>query len=187
MQENVTDNARLLLGAEGVLLGKWDYRAGVSHGESKTKTRLLDGYGYAGKIFAALGTGLINPWLMPGQTQTPEAIALIDSTRYRGPLQHGKTKLTQIDGNISGEVMKLPAGAMSMAVGFDLRREGYSFAQDVDATQILLAPGNAALNQATRDIKAFYTELLVPVTKELELQLALRRDHYSVFGDTTNP
>ena len=186
-QENVTDNARLLLGAEGILLGKWDYRAGVSHGESKTKTRLLDGYGYTSKIYAALGTGLINPWLAPGQTQTPEAIALIDSTRYRGLLQHGKTKLTQIDGNISGEVMQLPAGAMSMAVGFDLRREGYSFAQDVDATQILLAPGNAALNDATRDIKAFYTELLVPVTKELELQLAVRRDHYSVFGDTTNP
>lgn len=187
VQENVTDNARLLLGAEGVLLGKWDYRAGLSHGESKTKTRLLDGYGYTSKIYAALGTGVINPWLGAGESQTPAAQTLIDSTRYRGPLQHGKTTLTQIDGNLSGEVMQLPAGPLSMALGFDLRREGYDFAQDVDATQILLAPGNAALSEASRDIKAIYTELLVPVTKELELQLAVRRDHYSVFGDTTNP
>jgi iron complex outermembrane receptor protein len=185
-QENVTDNARLLLGAEGVL-GKWDYRAGVSHAESKTKTALLDGYGYTSQIYAALGTGIINPWLTPGQTQTPEAMKLIESTKFTGAFQHGSTKLTQIDGNLSGEIWQLPAGAMSMAVGFDLRREGYSFAQDVDATQILLAPGNAALSSASRDIKAIYTELLVPVTKQLELQLAVRRDHYSVFGDTTNP
>ena len=186
-QENVTDNARLLVGAEGTVAGKWDYRVGLSHGESTTKTALLDGYGYTSQIYSALGSGKINPWLTAGQTQTPEALALIESTKFRGAFQHGKTKLTQLDGNVSGEIWDLPAGAMSMAVGFDLRREGYNFAQDVDATQILLSPGNAALSDASRNIKAVYTELLVPVTKQLELQLAVRRDQYSVFGGTTNP
>jgi iron complex outermembrane receptor protein len=186
-QENVTDNARLLIGAEGVIAGKWDYRTGLSHAESTTKTALTDGYGYTSLINSALATGIINPWLTAGQTQTPAAQSLIDSTKFIGAFQHGKTTLTQLDGNISGEVLNLPAGAMSMAVGVDLRREGYDFAQDVDATQILLAPGNAALSNASRDIKAVYTELLVPVTKELELQLAIRRDHYSQFGSTTNP
>ncbi|ELX08712.1 TonB-dependent receptor [Janthinobacterium sp. HH01] len=186
-QENVTDNARLLIGAEGVLFGKWDYRTGLSHGESTTKTALLDGYGYTSKIYAALGGGKINPWLSAGQTQTPEAMDLIESTKFRGAFQHGKTSLTQLDGNLSGEVWQLPSGPLSMAVGFDLRREGYDFGQDVDATQILLSPGNAALNNASRNIKAVYTELIVPITKELETQLALRRDHYSVFGATTNP
>nr|WP_254451893.1 TonB-dependent receptor [Duganella vulcania] len=186
-QENVTDNLRLLVGAEGVLFGKWDYRAGFSHGESSTKTALLDGYGYTSQIYAALGSGKINPWLTAGQTQTPEAMQLVESTKFRGAFQHGKTTLTQLDGNLSGEVWQLPAGAVSMAVGFDLRREGYNFGQDVDATQILLAPGNAALNDASRDIKAVYTELIVPITKELETQLAVRRDHYSLFGSTTNP
>ena len=72
---------------------------------------------------------------------------MFDHTHF----SHG---IGQIDGNISGEVWQLPAGPLAMAVGFDLRREGYSFAQDVDATQILLAPGNAALNKASRTIKA---------------------------------
>ncbi|MCU6501643.1 TonB-dependent receptor [Rugamonas sp. A1-17] len=186
-QENVTDNLRLLVGAEGVLFGKWDYRAGFSHGESTTKTALLDGYGYTSQIFAALGSGKINPWLTAGQTQTPEAMQLVESTKFRGAFQHGKTTLTQLDGNLSGEIWQLPAGAVSMAVGFDLRREGYDFGQDVDATQILLSPGNAALSDASRNIKAVYTELIVPITKELETQLAVRRDHYSLFGSTTNP
>jgi iron complex outermembrane receptor protein len=32
-----------------------------------------------------------------------------------------------------------------------------------------------------------YAELMVPITKDLEMQLAVRRDHYSVIGATTNP
>ena len=186
-QENITDSARLLIAAEGTFLGKWDYKAGLSRSESQTKTALTDGYGYTSKIYSALASGVINPWLAPGQSQTAEASSLIESTKFRGDFQHGKTTLTQLDGTVSGELLQLPAGALAIAAGFDLRREGYDFGQNVDATGILLAPGNAALSNASRDVRAIFTELLVPVTKDLELQLALRRDHYSVFGATTNP
>ena len=185
-QENTTDNARVLLGFEGNF-GKWDYKAGISRAESSTKTKLTDGYSYTDKLYAALATGIINPWVGAGQSQTEAAKQLIESTKFRGDFQHGKTTLTQIDGSVSGELFQLPAGALAMAAGFDLRREGYSFAQDVDATQILLSPGNAALKDASRTVKAVYAELLVPVTKDLEMQLAIRRDDYSLVGATTNP
>jgi iron complex outermembrane receptor protein len=185
-QENQTDNVRLLVGLEGTI-GKWDYKAGVSRAESRTRTSLTDGYAYTTPFYNVLGSGVVNPWLAPGQSQTPAAVSAVEATKFRGDFQHGKTTLTQIDGNISGEVFKLPAGAVSAAVGIDLRREGYGFAQDVDATQILLSPGNAALSTATRDIKAIYAELIVPVTTDLEMQLALRRDDYSLIGATTNP
>lgn len=186
-QQSVTDNGRILLGFEGTVGGKYDYKLGLSHAESQTKVDLLDGYAYTSQLYSALGTGIINPFILAGQTQTPAALALLDSTKFRGQLNHGKTGLNQVDGNLSGEVMDLPAGALAGAVGFDLRRETYEYAQDVDATQILLAPGNAGLNKATRDIKAVYAELIVPVVKDLELQLAVRRDQYSVIGATTNP
>ncbi|MCC7645876.1 TonB-dependent receptor [Janthinobacterium sp. EB271-G4-3-1] len=185
-QENTTDNARVLVGFEGNF-GKWDYKAGISRAESNTKTKLTDGYSYTDKLYAALASGIINPWVGAGQSQTEAAKQLIESTKFRGDFQHGKTTLTQIDGSVSGELFQLPAGALAMAAGFDLRREGYSFAQDVDATQILLSPGNAALKDASRTVKAVYAELLVPVTKDLEMQLAIRRDDYSLVGATTNP
>lgn len=185
-QENTTDNARVLVGFEGNF-GKWDYKAGISRAESSTKTKLTDGYSYTDKLYAALATGIINPWVGAGQSQTEAAKQLIESTKFRGAFQHGKTTLTQIDGSVSGELFQLPAGALAMAAGFDFRREGYNFAQDVDATQILLAPGNAALNDASRTVKAVYAELLVPVMKDLEMQLAIRRDDYSLVGATTNP
>ncbi|CDG80707.1 TonB-dependent receptor [Janthinobacterium agaricidamnosum] len=185
-QENITDNARILVGFEGTF-GRWDYKAGISRAESRTNTALTDGYSYTDKLYSALASGIINPWLAPGQRQTDAARALIESTKFRGDFQHGKTTMTQVDGAISGELLQLPAGALAMAAGFDLRREGYNFAQDVDATTILLAPGNAALSDASRDVKAVYAELLVPIMKDLEMQLALRRDDYSLVGSTTNP
>ncbi|WP_426192370.1 TonB-dependent receptor domain-containing protein [Massilia sp. DWR3-1-1] len=184
-QENTTDNARVLLGVEGTV-GKWDYRAGLSRAYSKTVTDLTDGYVYTLPFYKVLGSGIVNPFSVDGK-QTPAAIAATEATKFRGHFQHGRTTLTQLDANISGEVFNLPAGAASAAIGMDLRREGYGFAQDVDAATILLSPGNAALNTASRDIKAFYAELIVPVVKSLEVQLAVRRDLYSVIGATTNP
>ena len=186
-QHNVTENLRGLLGMEGVLAGKYDYKVGLSRAQSTTKTTLIDGYGWTDKIYQALGSGKINPWLQPGQSQTAEAMALIESTKFRGQLQHGKTTMTQLDGAISGEVFQLPAGAVSMAAGLDLRKETYEFAQDVDATKILLSPGNANQKEVSRNIRAVYAEMLIPVIKDLEVQLAVRRDDYSVIGATTNP
>jgi iron complex outermembrane receptor protein len=183
-QLNTTDSARVLVGFDGTF-GNWDYKFGVSHARSKTQTELLDGYAYQAKMFTALGSGVINPWATAGQTEA--ANALIESTKFRGNLQHGNTKLTQVDGSVSGELFKLPAGAVAMAAGFDLRRENYSYTQDQDATVIFLAPGNARLPEASRDIKAVYAELIVPVTKQLEVQLAVRRDDYTTVGATTNP
>jgi iron complex outermembrane receptor protein len=183
-QGNTTDAARVLLGLEGSI-NKWDYKLGLSKAQSSTKTALLDGYAYTTPFYQVLGSGIVN--VFSGGPQTQAAMDAIAKTKYSGDFSHGKTELTQADGHISGEVFQLPAGAVSMAAGVDLRRETYTFAQDVDATAILLAPGNAGLSKATRDIKAVYTEMIVPVTKDLEVQLAVRRDDYSVIGATTNP
>jgi iron complex outermembrane receptor protein len=185
-QRNATTNARVLVGFEGTIADKWDYKAGISRAESKTQTDLLDGYVFTTPFYKVLGSGIVNPWSVDGK-QTAAAMDAINATKYIGKLQHGKTTLTQADGSISGELFQMPAGPLAVAAGFDLRKEGYGFGQDVDATQILLAPGNAALSTASRTIKAVYFEAIVPIIKDLEAQLAVRRDDYSVIGATTNP
>ncbi|UGQ46491.1 TonB-dependent receptor [Massilia endophytica] len=186
-QNNVTESWRGLVAAEGTLLGKYDYKVGLSKSTSTTQTDLVNGYAWNDKMYAVLGSGIVNPWLAPGQTQTQAAMDAINASKYIGAFQHGRTTMTQLDGSISGEVFKLPAGAVSMAAGFDLRKETYSFGQDVDATKILLSPGNAPFPEATRYVRAVYAEALVPVLKDLEVQLAIRRDNYSLIGATTNP
>ena len=184
-QDNTTESARVLVGMEGTLQN-WDYKVGLSKAQSTSHMDLLDGYANTTAFYKVLGSGIVNPWSLDG-SQTKEAMDAIEATKYRGAFQTGKTTLTQIDGTVSGELFQLPAGKLAMAAGFDFRRETYLYSQDVAAEPILLAPGNANLPKASRDVKALFAEFIVPVTQDLELQLAVRRDDYSVIGATTNP
>ena len=187
-QTTTADASRFLLGLEGTF-GKWNYKFGLSSGSSKADTILTDGYVYTANFAAAFATGKINPFLLPGQMQTPEALALLESTKARGaPLFGGKATVKQFDGTMSGDVWPLPAGPLAAAAGFDIRKESYLFRTDTEAQPAIRdAGGDPLLNKATRDIKAVFAELNVPILKGLETQLAVRRDDYSQIGSTTNP
>ncbi len=197
--ENVSENQRILVGMDGEI-GSYFYKVGLSTAKAEGWANLIDGYAYTAKLNDALKTGIINPWVKPGEKQSQAAMDLIESTKARGRLQGGKTTLSQFDGSVSGELMMLPAGPLDFALGFDLRKETYEFApepgafncvsgfvQNNGATDVLLCPGNTAIPKVSRDIHAIYGELAVPVFKGFDLQLALRHDEYSRIGGTTNP
>ena len=186
-QHTESDSHRALLGLEGII-GGWDYRTGLSVAGSKGSTTYLDGYFIETKLKAAMETGLINPWLLPGQTQTKAALDLLESAKYRGPLYGGQAKLTQLDGVISKDIYQLPAGQLGAAVGFDVRKESFQFTDGTVGVPALIGAGSpAALAKVSRDVKAVYGELHVPILKSLSAQLAVRHDSYSDFGSTTNP
>ena len=185
--------ARMLLAAEGTF-GAWDYRAGFSRAYSDSRSTLGSGYFFNDAFVPALRSGLINPFLLPGQTQTADALAAIAGSSARGVVLYGgRFTLTQLDASASGSIYALPAGDIMAAVGVDLRREHYKFQGDerdlANQRAVLLAPFDAVnvLGGVERDIKAVYTEVLVPITKTLELTGAVRRDQYSGFGSTVNP
>ena len=191
--ETTTKAGRLLLGAEGPI-GKFDYRVGVSRAFSESQSIVGGGYNYTVALANALGTGVINPFLKAGEQQSQAAIALINSTSARGVVLYGgKTTLTQVDAAVSGELYTLASGAILGAIGTDLRREGYAFNGDARAVSarpaILNAPFDDAnvLSGAQRDVRAFYGEVMVPVTNALEVTLAGRQDRYTGFGNTFNP
>ncbi len=194
-REIVTESkaGRLQLGADGQL-GSWDYKVGLNRAFSESESTLGTGFNYTAALASALGTGKINPFLRPGEAQTQEALELIRATSAAGVVLYGgRTTLTAFDAALSGEVYKLPGGAVMAAVGTDLRKEEYRFNGDLREAQarpaILNAPFDDvnALPQVSRHIRAVYAELMVPVTKALEVTLAVRRDNYSGFGNTTNP
>ncbi len=194
-REIVTESkaGRVQLGADGQV-GGFDYKVGLTRAFSESESTLGQGYNYTAALAAALGTGIINPFLMPGEKQSQAAIDLINSTSAAGVVLYGgRTTLTAFDAALSGEIWKLPAGSVMAAVGTDLRKEEYKFNGDLRATTdrpvILNAPFDDvnALPKVSRDIRAVYAEVLVPITKALELTVAVRRDDYSGFGATVNP
>lgn len=200
-----TDTLRFAAGADGPLAGGWDYRVGASYGFSESTSTLGNGYYYRGTanvtgatvgpgIIPALNTGLINVFLQPGETQSQQALDLLEAASAEGvKLFGGKFGLWQLDLSASGPLFELPGGTVQAAVGVDYRIEDYSFngdAREAAARPVIIAApfddGNA-LNGASRTVKAAYTEVLVPVFKGFELSGAVRIDDYTGFGSTTNP
>lgn len=188
-----SETARMLVGAEGVI-GTWDYRVGASKAYSDTSSLVGDGYFFNDLFLPALRSGVINPFVAPGQSQTPEAIAAYQAASAKGvKLYGGRFELTQFDASASGALFKLPAGDLLAAVGTDFRTEKWKFQGDerdlANQRAILNVPfdnGNA-LSGVKRDIRAIYSEVLIPVLKSLDVTIAARQDNYTGFGNTTNP
>ncbi len=193
-REIVTESRahRVQLGADGQL-GRFDYKAGIGRAVSESESTLGQGYNYTAALAAALGSGIINPFAKPGE-QSQAATDLIRGTSAAGVVLYGgRTTMTTIDAALSGEVGRLSAGPVMAAFGADLRKEEYSFngdARDIASRPAILnAPFDEVnvLPEVSRTIRAVYAEVLIPVTKALELTAALRRDDYTDFGVTINP
>lgn len=209
-----TKTFRVAAGADGPLFAGWDYRAGASYAQSESRSKLGSGYYFRGTLangqpdptsprapgatvpglIGLLNTGIINPFLLPGQTQSQAAIDALAAVSAEGVvLFGGKYSVTQFDGSISGPLFNIGEDAVQLAFGVDYRKEEYSFNGDERAAAsrpvIIAAPfddGNA-LEGESRDVKAAYAEILVPLFDMVEISGALRVDEYEGFGSTTNP
>ncbi|MCG2842514.1 TonB-dependent receptor [Sandaracinobacter sp. RS1-74] len=204
--ETSTDTMRLAFTADGPIAGEWEYHAGVSYGKSESSSTLGSGYFYTrtvrdanGNILAngmvdAFMTGHINPFLLPGESQTAEAMALLEAISAKGvKLYGGKYGLWQVDASAAGPLFDIWGGTVQAAVGLDWRREQYSFNGDAreaaNRPHIFNAPFDDAniLQSRNRDVKAAYVEVMLPVFTGFELTGAFRIDDYTGFGTTTNP
>jgi iron complex outermembrane receptor protein len=186
----VTDNYRFLIGLEGTVWKNFDYKIGATTSKSKAESNLEHGYMYTAPLTTALASGQVNPWVLPGQTQSAAGAALLDAARADGAnLFAGETSMSTLDGTISGEVWQLPGGPVAVAVGFDARRESYRFddGSRAGAIAVFQAPFDATFPKVSRTVKAIYGEIAIPILKELEVTAAVRTDDYSDFGRTTNP
>ena len=96
-----------------------------------------------------------------------------------------------------GPIVSLPAGELRIALGGEYREERYRDGETISDTTALepqiLEPIPLP---GPRRIRAVYAEALVPVFgagfsvpgfRRLDLSAALRSEHYSDFGSTTNP
>ncbi|MGV8923176.1 MAG: TonB-dependent receptor [Thermomonas sp.] len=193
--ETETRAYRLLFGMTGTI-GSWDYNAGLSRAQSKSESVLAGGYYYTPQLKAALKSGVLNPFLMPGQDQSAAASAALAAADATGiQLYSGTSTTTTFDASFSGSLgFKLWGKEdVQAAVGVDVRREEYEFSGPAQwATgnaYIFGAPGDSSnyMPSKRRDVKAVFAEFNVPVVDSLELNLAVRRDQYDGFGGSSNP
>ena len=190
--DTTTKAYRLLAAFEGVI-ANWDYNIGLSRASSESDSQLGNGYYYTDALQQVLGSGDLNPFLLPGQNQSAAGVNALQAASARGvTLYGGESIMTQLDATVSGELgFELPGGEIMMALGTDLRREEFKFNGDerADMQPVFLAPFDNAnvLDKVSRDIKAVFAEFYLPVTDQLEVTLAGRYDKYDGFGSSSNP
>jgi iron complex outermembrane receptor protein len=184
---------RLLLGATGTL-GGWDYDAAFARAENRAVDKYVNGYVLFDKFDAGVRNGTINPFAPSSQA----GIDLINSIKVNDEARVGKGVSTSLDGKMSRALTALAGGDLAIAFGGELRRELQKFtpsallrsnniAGDRDSTLPQGAPIDVETADNSRNVGSVFTELNAPFTKELEMQFALRYDHYSEVGSTTNP
>lgn len=198
---DTADFSNVVLGSRGFLYG-WDYNAGFSHSVSEVKGN-ISGYPGALAVGTLKNSGLLDPFVGPGQ-QSAAAQAAIDAASYSGYWDGGVSRLDSLSLNGSRELTRLTGGALMLGAGVNLNRESFDSKPSLFAQGKLSDPvagtlcdgtpanpcdqrfGDASASvpySASRTSKGVFGELVMPVTKALELGAAIRFDDYSDFGN----
>jgi len=186
-QDDVSKQSRLTGGLRGNFM-KQDWEVAVTQSENKVSGTVPNGYfsqvGFARVVNDAASD--YNPWSLQQSQAFNDALAA-SGAKYTGGTLEAKSKSTEFDSKISGEVAKLPAGIMQYAAGLQLRKESA-----LTVPSAALGTGDiAGLGGATppidreRKVNSLFGELNIPIVKNLEGNLAVRRDDYDDVGAST--
>lgn len=172
-----TDFATLDLGAEGVV-GNLDWTVGYSHGKAKTSN--ADRNYYNRTLWdEATGSGALDA------TITTNDPALVESLKVT-PVRTGTATLDLLDGKVSGDLFKLGGGTARYAVGAALWKEKLTDAPaPLQIQGLVVGSIQQSAVDRSRDAKAVFAELQMPVLKNLEAQLAARYDKYDTASSTS--
>jgi iron complex outermembrane receptor protein len=193
------DAYRFVAGVKGSW-NAWDFDTGVVYSESRqtdTSTKLLnwrvknallnptaqnvaDATAFS-PAYAALPPGTV--WRI-GENAGLNSAAMYDAL-LSNQERNGYSKLYGVDFKVSREFGQLQGGPIGVAVGGEIRREDnnlplYTGLGDYQGLS-LTAYGGA------RNIYATYAEVALPVLKNVELNGALRYDHYTDAGNSLTP
>ena len=137
----------------------------------------------------------LDVWNPAGSNRTAQAVrdAILDSRN----MNRQTNTLEQARLTASGTVFDLPAGPLKVAIGGEYVQMGITQLR----TNPLAIGGTSIASQFFRykfgrsvvsgfveaNVPVISEEMGIPLINKLDLSLALRHDHYSDFGDTTNP
>jgi iron complex outermembrane receptor protein len=163
----------------------WDVDAAGFYSEGKTTEHINGGFQDYRLLLPLLNSGTVNLF----GPNTPDIVQQLRATNYIGDTIDGKSKSYGGSAKASGEIFRLPAGAVSLAFGADTRKETLDqvMPEIMQGGYITGYGGQIKSVHGERTQWAAFTELNVPISKTLEGDVQVRYDHYSDFGGTTNP
>ncbi|HVO05643.1 MAG TPA: TonB-dependent receptor [Burkholderiaceae bacterium] len=181
---DIAEAPRFVLGARGDVSG-WDYEAAALYSASKVREQVNDGYPALSQILPILNSGNVNFW----GPNTPDVDAQLRSTNFTGDAFRIKSELGGVQGKATRELTSLAGGPMAVALGAEYRNEKFLFDPDpiIQTGDIAGYGGNLLVTDQARNVEAAFGELNMPLAKGLEVNAALRFDHYQGVGSSTTP
>lgn len=187
-EETTSDTLRVVAGLEGMFGADWNYQAAVHYSRSQVLTENRNAVlrrDLQGLLMGSFVDGLGNTlWYNPFGRNDPAVVDRLQSI----VAERDRSVDQGFSFETSGPIFELPAGELGLAVGGEYREMTLQNEASIDRNRgQLVGTGGSSDSRGERDMRALFAELGVPVTSMLELQLALRWEDYSDFGDTTNP
>jgi iron complex outermembrane receptor protein len=181
--EVVANQWNVVAGMRGTMAG-WTYDGAFDFSRSNVENRATAGYVRQSALFPILNSGAVNPF----GPNTPDVVDLLSTARFDGTLLTGTSTMSAFDVKAAKDVLVLPTGSLSLAVGAGVRREELVQSSDsaLESGDILNLAATPSFSGA-RNVWGMFAEVGVPVLRTLEADVAVRYDHYSDFGGTTNP
>ncbi|AMP00733.1 tonB dependent receptor family protein [Collimonas arenae] len=193
-----TDALHLAFGVDGSFKG-WDYNASYTHSQNRTYDNALGGYASNNTFQSIVASGAYDPFQPPGSSVSVLAPAVLHQT-----LDQATSKLDILNAHASHDLFKAPGGMAQIGLGVEATREAHTDSPSAilqstnalqpDYTDSIIGGNAGALPfSANRMNYGSFAELLVPVTKTLDLTGALRYDSYeaaknnNTFDDAGNP
>ena len=199
---------RFLVGMKG-RLGAFQYDTAALYGEGQVRdvSDAIDSALLARQL--ALSTpAAYNPFNggcldgSGGRDCTPSTTAALEAIQFR-LRRESATRLINVDYKLSrADLLSLRTGDVGVALGVEARFEKHSDDRDprINGTTPFTDPvlGTVAASSAvgvnntpstagSRSVASFFSELAIPLLRNVDLQLAGRFEHYSDFGSITRP
>lgn len=174
----VSDNSRLLLGARGSV-GAYDWETAGSYSRNSLSLT-QDGLLKRSAVTQALQTGSYDPFAL----KNPESAwrPLLTSVE-----RTASSKLSTLDAKISNPEAFRLGGPVGVAAGVQFMSESMRDTPDAQIQQHNIENYGGTGSDGSRRVSSAFVEVSLQPVKKVEVQLALRSDHYSDFGNTVNP
>jgi iron complex outermembrane recepter protein len=198
-----TKAQHLVLGVEGQV-GSVDLSASYTHSRNKQTDTWLSGYSSRTVLEELIDSGSFDPW----RQGTAESQAALEPAVQRGYVfTSTKSKLDLLSLKGSMPIFEAGGGPSYLAVGADFSKQNYveepsalAFGATALCDETQLSPeafeqcsdfpvgaSNGSLPvDASRKVKGVYSEMVIPLSKQIEITGAVRYDSYDAAENAKN-
>ncbi|TWI65494.1 iron complex outermembrane receptor protein [Pseudoduganella lurida] len=178
-----TKATHIVAGVDGNAFG-WDVNSAFTWSRNRQTQDYVSGFPVAAKFDAAIDAGLLDPFTY-GYGEMPEAMKnTLLGTGFSGLYSTQTVIMKGWDARGSREAFKLPGGTAMLGVGVDYRDTNYQVAnEDVAKNAEILYESPSIDSGYHRANAGAYAELMMPITKQLEVTASARYDRIGATKD----